>query len=56
MKTINMKRAQYLIDTVRNEGPDAEKARKVISSLGVHRGKDGRYAAGAVKLLAEKLG
>ena len=56
MKTINMNRAKYLIDTVHDQGRDAEKARKVISSLGVHRGKDGRYAAGALKLLAEKLG
>ena len=54
-KKINQDRAKTLMDTFKKGGRLGGIAQKVISALGVHR-KKGRYAAGAEKLLAEKLG
>ena len=54
-KMINMKRADTLIRIAIDEhNPLKELAEKVIGALGVHR-KGDRYAAGAQKLLAEKM-
>lgn len=55
--TIKLNRAQYLINTATSKGnPFRKVADMVIEAMGVHKinGKD--YAAGAAKLLAEKLG
>ena len=54
-KKINQNRAKTLMDTFKKGGKIGELSQKVISALGVHR-KKGRYAEGAEKLLAEKLG
>ena len=55
MKQINAKRAKMLLDVAQAGGKIGKLAQKVISALGVHR-KNGVYASGAQKLLAEKLG
>lgn len=55
--TIKLNRAQYLINTATSDtSPFQKVADLVIEAMGVHKinGKD--YAAGAAKLLAEKLG
>ena len=52
---IKKKRAKFLLDTYKKGGVNGIMARKVISALGVHR-KGGRYAKGALRLLADKLG
>ncbi len=54
LKQINMKRAKMLLDVAKAGGKLGALAQKVVSALGVHR-KNGRYASGAEKLLAEKL-
>ena len=54
-KQINLKRAGTLLNIAEGEGPLQTLAEKVITALGVHR-KKGRFAAGAQKLIAEKLG
>lgn len=54
-KHINLERAQTLLDIAQGIGPLKSLAEKVIGALGVKRRK-GRYAGGAQKLLAEKLG
>ncbi len=54
-KQINLKRADMLLKIADEEGPLQALAEKVITALGVHR-KKGRFAAGAQKLIAEKLG
>ncbi len=54
-KKINLKRADMLLNIAEGEGPLKTLAEKVITALGVHR-KKGRFAAGAQKLIAEKLG
>ena len=54
IKQINMKRAKMLLDVAKAGGKLGALAQKVVSALGVHR-KNGRYASGAEKLLAEKL-
>ncbi|MBQ6509429.1 MAG: DUF4157 domain-containing protein [Flexilinea sp.] len=52
---INMDRAKMLLDIATGKGPLRALAEKVIGALGISR-KKGRYAAGAQKLIAEKLG
>ena len=54
-KRINLDRAKTLLDIAQGESPLKTLAEKVIGALGVKRRK-GRYAGGAQKLLAEKLG
>ena len=54
-KQINLKRADTLLEIAEKQGPLQTLAEKVITALGVHR-KKGRFAAGAQKLIAEKLG
>jgi len=54
-KQINLKRADMLLNIAEGEGPLQTLAEKVITAMGVHR-KKGRFAAGAQKLIAEKLG
>ena len=54
-KQINLKRADMLLKIADEEGPLQTLAEKVITAMGVHR-KKGRFAAGAQKLIAEKLG
>ena len=53
-KQINLKRADMLLNIAEGEGPLQTLAEKVITAMGVHR-KKGRFAAGAQKLIAEKL-
>ena len=56
-KMINEKRAKFLLDIANNsKDPLQPLVEKVIGALGVSQRKDGRYAPGAQKLLAEKLG
>ena len=52
---INLDRAKMLLDIAAGKGPLQALAEKVIGALGISR-KKGRYAAGAQKLIAEKLG
>ncbi len=54
-KKINSDRASTLLKIAEGTGPLKTLADKVIGALGVSRRK-GRYAAGAQKLIAEKLG
>ena len=54
-KRINLDRAKTLLDIAQGDSPLKTLAEKVIGALGVKRRK-GRYAGGAQKLLAEKLG
>lgn len=54
-KRINLDRAKTLLNIAEGDGPLKSLAEKVIGALGVKRRK-GRYAGGAQKLLAEKLG
>lgn len=54
-KKINSERANMLLKIAEGAGPLKTLADKVIGALGVSRRK-GRYAAGAQKLIAEKLG
>lgn len=55
-KQINMQRAKMLLDIANDVvNPLRTLAEKVIGALGISR-KKGRYAAGAQKLLAEKMG
>ena len=56
-KAINMDRAQYLMDTYEKGGAEGKMAQQVIAALGVFRKNNhSRYAKGAQKLLADKLG
>ncbi len=54
-KQINLKRAKMLLDIVNDGGPLGALAEKVIGALGVSM-RNGRYASGAERLIAEKLG